>query len=108
MSKSSKKESGIKKKHSLHEETEDLIPVPQWTTIAASWMKALHIVLNRGNKEIQQNHVSGKQQLCFSAYLAKYLTPLQNIPTKDEWKTKSDKKEGTLKKNLQLSEAEAD
>lgn len=62
-------------------------------------MKALHIVLNRENKEIQQNHVSGKRQLCFSAYLAKYPTPLQNIPTKDEWKTKSERKEGNLEED---------
>lgn len=91
-----KEEKKKQEKHSLHEETEDLIPVPQWTIIAASWMKALHIVLNRENKEIQQNHVSGKRPLCFCAYLAKYLPPLQNIPTEAEGKTKSESEEENL------------
>lgn len=44
-------------------------PVTQWTIIAASLMKALHIVLNRNTTETQQKSCDNKRQLCF--YLKK-------------------------------------
>lgn len=52
-------------------------PVTQWTIIAASLMKALHIVLNRNTTETQQKSCDNKWQLCF--YLKKPISLLQQM-----------------------------
>lgn len=78
-------------------------PVTQWTIIAASLMKALHIVLNRNTTETQQKSCDNKRQLCFHLKkIKKKTSPSSNKWCKHTLKENNSKKKENFEENLQL------
>lgn len=77
-------------------------PVTQWTIIAASLMKALHIVLNRNTTETQQKSCDNKRQLCFHLKKKKKPSPSSNKWCKHTLKENNSKKKENFEENVQL------